>query len=123
MDLLDYRLIGKYEVSRMCLTTYPCKHYVRYPETGEEKLLTATKIYTMLQNDGITDLHFNYCKEIIRKKDNPTPEEISQKEEERRKMDEQREKRNKEQEELTKLTNTYKASSRLDRLKEKHCIS
>ena len=59
-------------------------------------------IFILLQNIGKSYKHFDDYAEFIRKRDHPTPEEISEKEK---------------QEEIT---NKYKASSRLERLKAKN---
>lgn len=77
----------------------------------------------MLRDDGLSYKHFDYYAEYVRKRDNPTPEELAERESQRKKIDEQQEKRRREREEMEKLTNTYKASSRLEKLKAKNNIT
>jgi len=71
--------IGKYKISKRCLLTYPCKHYITNLETGEQHLLLGDKIFVILQKDGLSIPHFDSYKEFIRKRDNPTMEELAEK--------------------------------------------
>ena len=123
MDLNKKNIIGKYEISDICLQSYPCQHYVKNIETGTAQLMFGDNIYSMLKNDGLTYPHFDCYVEFIRKRDNPTKEELDEKLFREKKMDEQMEKERKEREEREKITNTYKASSRLERLKLQNNIN
>lgn len=123
-SLDGHRIVGKYEISNMCNKTYPCKHHIKNMETGEvQTYVLGDKIYEMLKADGISDPHFNEYKEFIRKRDNPTQEEIQEKIEKERRIKESMDKWKREREELAKITNTYKASSRLEKLKNKNNIA
>ena len=110
MDLNKKNLIGKYEISDLCFQSSPCQHYVKNIETGTAQLMFGDNIYSMLKNDGLTYPHFDCYAEFIRKRDNPTKEELD-------------EKQRKERDEREKITNTYKASSRLERLKLQNNIN
>ena len=70
-ELNRCRTIGAYQVSVVCLQTYPCKHYVHF-KNGGSKLMLASDIYRMLQTDGISDKHFDEYAEFVRKQDDPT---------------------------------------------------
>lgn len=117
----SFRTVGKYQISNICLETYPCKHYIKF-ENGETKLLSAATIYRLFKSEGLYDKHIDSYAEWIRKQDFPTPEEIKQREDERLKINQQTEQRLKELAEQEKLTNLYKASSRLEKLKQKNNI-
>lgn len=80
--------VGKYKISEFCLHSYPCKHYVEYSKygmysfgcfTSKRELLSGDYIYTMLAEDNLSHPHFDKYKEFIRKRDNPTNEEIEEK--------------------------------------------
>ncbi len=122
-DLNSFFTVGKYNISTICLSTYPCKHYVTNNETNETFLYTGDRIYTLLKNDGLSHKHFDLYEEFIRKRDFPTPEEIVQKNKLKMEYEENLAKQKKEQEERNQIINSTKASSRLDRLKTKHCTS
>jgi len=123
MDLNSNFIIGKYEITDMCFLTYPCQHYVKNIETGTSQLMFGDRIFSMLKNDGLTYPHFDGYAEFIRKRDNPTKEELDEKLFRKKKMEEQMEKQRKERDEIEKITNTYKASSRLERLKLQNNIN
>lgn len=117
------RTIGKYEISDLCLLSYPCQHYIKNTETGESSRMSGANIFCMLRDDGLSDTHFNDYAEYIRKRDNPTPEEIAEKETQNRINEERREQQKREKEEKERITNSYKASSRLERLKAKNNVT
>ena len=128
MNNLDkYRIIGDYEVSVMCLQTYPCKHYIR--KRGEEKfgIQLGDDIYWMLKEQGIHDNHFEEYADFARIKYEPTPEEIIQKQLEdearQKRMEEQNAKWKREADERTKIVNASKASSRLEKLRAKNGVT
>jgi len=112
--------VGKYEISDLCLLTYPCQHFVTNTETGEASRMSGDKIFCMLRDEKLSHPHFAPFAECVIKRDNPTPEEIAERDARKKQRDEQLEKHKKEQEEREKLINTYKASSRLERLKAKN---
>ena len=117
----SFRKVGKYEISTICLQTYPCKHTIRF-ENGETNIMSAPKIYTLLNAEGLSDKHFDYCAEYIRRRDFPTPEEIKQREEENFKIEESIKIREKQYNEQQKIVNQFKASSIIEKLKMKNNI-
>ena len=112
-----YYTVGKYKISHVCYQTYPCKHNVEH--IG---LISGDKIHCMLKEEGLSHPHFDYA-EFIRKRDYPTDEEIAEKTQAETRIRESQKKYEQEQEERARITNMYKASSRLDRLKAKHNIT
>jgi hypothetical protein len=116
--------VGEYMIDEGCFLTYPCKHYIKSKDDygSTLKLHLATDIFKKLQAKGLTHEHFEYCREIIRKQENPTPEEIA----EAQAAEEERERKRVEQEQKWKekqdLINRTKASSRLERLKAQNNI-
>lgn len=119
----EYIIVGKYQISDMCLHIYPCQHYVTNIETGESSRMRGDKIYCLLRDEGLSHTHFNGYAEYLRRLYNPTPEELAEANENRRISDLMEKERKKKQEEHELLTNTYKASSRLERLKAKNNIT
>lgn len=113
--------IGKYEISNICLETYPCKHYIKF-ENGETELMSGDKIYRLFKSEGLTYHHIDSYAEWVRQHDFPSPEEIKKKEDDQLRIRQASEKRAKEQAEQQKIVNQYKASSRLDKLKNKNNI-
>ena len=113
--------LGKYKISVRCLKSYPCQHSITDTHTGVTKILPGDKIYEMLSTDGLRDAHFD--------KYNPHAQiaigvlrPISQQERSdiylqaemyRKKLEE-------EYNERQRVTNMYKASSYIERLKNKH---
>jgi hypothetical protein len=123
----NYRSIGNYYVSNICLETFPCQHYIKTSLFGKETHMFGDDIYRMCKNCGITDKHFEQYKEYISEIDNRTPlkiEEIKKQIEIRQtEMEKQNEEFFKEGEELLKIVNKHKASSYLEKLKSKNNIS
>ncbi len=117
-----FRTIGKYQISTRCMQTYPCQHYVKFPN-GETRRRTGAEIYKLLEADGISDDHFTGYKEHIRRMENPTAEEIAANKQERERVMKHMEKRKQEQEELDRITQKYKASSRIEKLHKKHGLN
>lgn len=117
--------VGEYMIDEGCFLSYPCQHYIKSKNNygSTLKLHHATDIFKKLEAKGLTHEHFEYCREIIRKKENPTPEDIAEaqaaKNEMERKIEEQEQKRK----EHDELINRTKASSRLERLKAQNNIS
>jgi hypothetical protein len=116
-----FRKVGKYEISTICLQSYPCKHYIRF-ENGETMMMSGAKIYGLLNAEGLSDKHFDCYAEYIRRRDFPTPEEIKQREEENLKIEQSIKIREKECNEQQKIVNQFKASSRIEKLKMKNNI-
>ena len=120
---MEFRKIGKYKISTLCLQTYPCKHYVVDTEKGNDiGTLSGDRIFCMLRDEGISDPYFDEYAEFVRKRENPTPEELAERIAEKQRTLERIARQRKESEELTKKTNQYKASSYLEKLKAKHGV-
>ena len=76
MELLNsFRKVGKYEISNICLETYPCQHYVKF-KNGETKILFGDKIYRLFKSEGLTDPHIDSYAKWVREHDFPSLEEI-----------------------------------------------
>jgi hypothetical protein len=73
----NYRNVGPYQISTICLQTYPCQHNVIFPD-GTHRLMYGDKIYTMLREDNLSDSEFDKYAEFIRKRDTFIPEEIAE---------------------------------------------
>lgn len=116
----DYFEIGPYQISNRVKKVYPPIHTVIDMRNGETRQRSGPAIYEMLLAEGISDSHFNQYADFIRKRDYPTEKEIAERiaYEEKRKA--RAEIRKREQEEQTKIIDTYKASSYLEKLKAKH---
>lgn len=133
--ILPTDTMGDYEIEQTCFnSTYPCKHWIKYKKRA--KLMTGDKIYTLLKNKKMTHTHFEKYGEYIRKRDFPTPQEMEEQEQERERLlkrqqelheleQEQERKKQKwmrEYEEKQAITNKYKASTMIEKLKAKHNI-
>ena len=113
----------KIQIAQKCRKTFPCKHCVHFPKrkpyiNGRE--MTGVEIYKMLKEDGFSHPHFDKYEEYIRRQTNTTEEEID--DELKAKIKLQQEELQNAYEENQQLTNAYKASSRLDKLKAKHSV-
>lgn len=118
----SYYTVGHYRISTECLQTYPCKHYVKDVNSNvdELRMMCSDKIYKMLKNENLSHAHFNEYEEFVRKHENPTVEELAEKQIEEDRVQEEMQKREKEQEEKNAIIDKYKASTHLERLKLKH---
>ncbi len=121
-DLNSYRTVGKYQISNMCLQSYPCQHSIIHTETGETKQMYGSAIYTLLKEDGMSDAHFDRYAEYIRRHEHPTVGELANERHNEQTMQENRLAHKKRKEEQDKIINQFKASSRLDKLKAKNNI-
>lgn len=119
--LNDFRKIGKYEISNLCLQSFPCKHYIKL-ENGNVTLKSSDQIYRLFKSEGLTDPHIDKYAEWVRKCDFPTPEEILEDKNNFLKNQKESEIRTKERDEKQKIIEQYKASSQIDKLKKKHNI-
>ena len=97
----------------MCYQTYPAKHLVKNTETGESCIMCGGNIFCMLRDDGLSHPTFDKYAEHVRRRDHPTPEEIAEAAETRRRIEKESQKRLEKSRELEAITNKYKASSRL----------
>jgi hypothetical protein len=113
--------VGEYYISDSCDLTYPCKHYMTTLDESGVKIYSALDIFKKLQAKGLSHEHFEYCREIIRKRENPTPEDLAENPADK----EEREKKIAEHEQIIKeyhIIQNTKASSRLEKLKAKNNI-
>jgi hypothetical protein len=114
-----FRKIGKYEISNMCLESYPCKHRIKF-ENGETQILSGDKIYCLFKSEGLSDAHIDSYAEWVSQFYLPSPEEIKTHEDDLLIIQQYSKKREKEAIEQQKIVNQYKASSRLDKLKNQN---
>ncbi len=63
----DYISIGDYKIGKLCYQSYPCQHMIKNSNSNECQFLTAIEIYKILENEGLSHPHFNYCKSLIQK--------------------------------------------------------
>jgi hypothetical protein len=117
----SFRKIGKYEISNKCLHSYPCKHTIKF-ENGETQIISGDKIYRLFKSEGLSDTHIDSYAEWVRQRDFPSPEEIKKREDDLLIIQQDSKKRAKEVIEQQKIVNHYKASSRLDKLKNQNNI-
>jgi hypothetical protein len=120
--------VGDYEITYLCLQTFPCQHDIR-KNNDDWKRLNAEQIYYILKEEGLKCEHFDEMEEII--KFYTSPEYLA-----RRKEEEERQQRQKIESNREKLRNENdikiitandlgkkcQASSRLDKLHIKHNI-
>ncbi len=114
-------VVGNFQISELCLQTFPCKH--SFLNKGSWEIMNAVEIYSILKERCLSHPHFEYCKDVIRKWNNPTPEEIRQNEkiiETRRIAKIISENELNEINELNKIGKQFGASARLDKLKLKN---
>ena len=71
--------IGKYTISQFCLSSYPCIHLVINNDTGDSYQMRGDKIFCMLRDDKLSHTHFDVYSEDVRKRDNPTMKNITNK--------------------------------------------
>jgi len=128
----DYRTIGKYQIKNETgplIDIYPRKYSVRFP-SGEVKSMTGIDIYKMLRSENLTDPKLDKYAEDVRRLEHPTPEEIQQDKD--AKLEQERRAReasiiNQEYAKLRveeeRLTQLYKASNVIEKLKQRHNIT
>lgn len=63
MDL-GCRKIGNFEISNICLLSYPCKHHVEDTRTGLTQLMNGPDIYNLIKQHGLTYDHFDRYSDI-----------------------------------------------------------
>lgn len=63
----NYRTIGKYKMSNICLESYPCQHIIEF-ENGEKKLMFGDKIYCLFNSEGLSDPHIDHYAEWVKKR-------------------------------------------------------
>lgn len=117
-----YRKIGKYEISDMCLESYPCQHYIRL-ENKTARLMSGADIYCLFKSEGLSDPHINQYAEFVRQRDFPTEAEIQKRQMDMLICQQNSDKRKKEEAERQQTIDLYKASSRIDKLKNRHNIT
>ncbi len=102
-----------------------CRHDVVDTVTNIKTRLRGNEICYFLKKHNFSISHFDKYKsdyEYFRKQFDPTPEDIIQKEVEKAIKEEQEKKLAEELKKMDEITNKYKASSRLDKLKGKNNI-
>jgi hypothetical protein len=102
-----------------------CRHNVVDTVTNIGTCLKGNEICYFLIKHNFSISHFDRYKsdyEYYRKRFDPTPEDIIQREVEKAIKEEQEKKLAEERKKMDEITNKYKASSRLDKLKEKNNI-
>lgn len=109
--------VGDYEIGKLCYQSYPCKHSFKKCNSNECDILSAIEIFKILDEDGLSHPHFDYCQEIIRRHERPTKQELDEQMLGRKMMKEQMERDRREYERNNGING---ASSRLDRLKNKN---
>lgn len=62
---MDYYHVGEYEISKICLQSIPCIHFVRKIGKDGGEQMTGTEIYKLLEKNGLSHEHFNCYKNII----------------------------------------------------------
>ena len=108
--------IGSHQISTLCLESYPCQHGTA---SGLE---TGDRIYQMLKSEGLSHPHFDQYEEHIRRREHPTEEEIVEMRLNRQRLAESEERYIKETAEIERVTNLFKASTRLERLRQQNNI-
>jgi hypothetical protein len=116
-----FRKIGNYEISQICLQSYPCQHSIKF-ENGENKRMYADNIYRLFKSEGLSDPHIDSYAEFVRQCDFPTPEEIQKRKDDQLIIQQASKKREEQYAEQETIIKQYKASSRLDKLKQKNNI-
>lgn len=118
--------VGHYKIQELCLQSFPCQHSIEDLQTGKIRTLRGDDIFVMLRDSGLSHPHFEYCREIVRKQENPTAEEIAQQESDEiahiNRTIRQNEEMDRKQRELDAIVNKSKASSRLEKLKTQNNI-
>ncbi len=118
---------GNYEIENMCYETYPCQHYVTNKQTGERTMMSGNDIFCLLRDNGFNCEHFDEYREYVRRIEHPTEEEMRENERRKKRWEEaikrQEQERKQEKIELERVTNKYKASSYLDKLKERNNVT
>ena len=102
-----------------------CRHNVVDTVTNIGTCLKGNEICYFLIKHNFSISHFDRYKsdyESFRKHFDPTPEDIIQREVEKAIKEEKEKKLAEERKKMDEITNKYKASSRLDKLKEKNNI-
>ena len=59
-----------FDIDPLCLETFPCRHHVNV--SNGSIMLEGTIIRKILLRKGIENKHFDYCDEVIRRRENPT---------------------------------------------------
>lgn len=55
-----YFCVGKYQISHLCLESYPCQHFViGYPGIEKPIRIKGHEIYQLLKDDGCSSSHFD----------------------------------------------------------------
>ena len=117
----EYKCVDGYHISRTCMQTYPCKHYVKTTLSEKPRMMSGSEIYLIKDKTDKVDSHFKQYSELVRCRTSPTPEEIAEDEINRREepASRQQEERAKREVELKHIHDNYSASFYLGKVKAK----
>lgn len=116
-----YFQIGDYKVSTRCLETFPCQHRIVNVKTGTVYPFSSSQFYHTLKEEGLSHPHFDKYAGVIKRrtdKEKTSLQIIADALEERRLLKEMQEQQI-QRDEQTAVTNKYKASTYLEKLKAK----
>ncbi len=114
----SYRKVGNYKISNMCLESYPCKHSVCF-KNGNTEIISGDVIYRWLKAEGLSDEHLDQYAKYVRKIHFPTLEEIKERKYKMKIEEAKKEYIEREKEREQQIVDQYKASSRIEKLKQK----
>lgn len=120
-----FQNFGRFEISNVCLESYPCEHYVRF-KTGGGVTMGGVEIHCLLKSSGLSDPHFDVFAEFVNE---DSPDDIERRKTMLLEVEEYAKQRQaKEETEQRMVVSQTKASSRLNKLKQKkqhqmRCIS
>lgn len=121
MDILGSKQYGDFKISNICYQTYPCKHHVTNEKLGiNDEIMSGTKIYELLKKHNCELGHFAKYQEFIRVRYFPTGAERKEKKERIIQQQKRIDKQHQEYLEKQLIINNTKASSRLEKLKERN---
>ena len=114
-----FRTVGPYEVSNLCMQSFPCMHYVKM-KNGETRMLSGDDLYCMFRSEGLSDPHFDKYATFVRLRDFPTFTELVERLGSWFQRNDQMRKCEQERKEREAIVDQYKSSTRTERLKQKH---
>ena len=65
-----FRQVGPFEISNLCLETYPCQHYVRF-QNGNTVRMGGADIHCLLKSNGLSDVHFDMYATYVKQRNSP----------------------------------------------------
>ena len=100
-DLNGFKKIGNYELSTICLKSYPCQHVVKL-KNGDTRLMRSDNIYRLFKSEGLSDPHIDMYAEWVRQCDYLSSKEIMNREHNILKIQQDEKQRAKEKDEQQK---------------------